>query len=299
MVTIQLANPTGNSRVDECLRAYIALIEVVFPRRMRAYYLLGSYADNTAVPTSDVDLFVVSKEPFDPAEHELYGHIAHQCSLLAGVLFQTGVVDEAHLGGLPGLATSRLFVYGEDVGDRIPPLQPGDSVRKSLSSAVHVLCEVHDQSPPLAVPLTYPDPEGEFFGYERNGMPAPGGWNGPGTKKLINAVSMAAGALVAIHSGQAVVRRSDCVTMYRIHVGDVWSDFIELVCAFRTPETGYAMPVDGDNRKRLRRLCAEMPAFENQFFKQYREYLLAQLDSLDDVQKRWAVEQLAAVKFAI
>jgi Nucleotidyltransferase domain len=296
MVTIHLANPTGNSRVDECLRAFIALIEVVFPQRMRAYYLLGSYADNTAVPTSDVDLFVVSKEPLNPAEHELYGRIAHQCSLLAGILFQTGVVDEAHLGGRPDLATSRLFVYGEDVGDRIPPLQPGDSARKALSSAVHVLCELHDQPPPLAVPLTYPDPEGEFFGYERNGMPAPGGWNGPGTKKLINAVSMAAGALVAIQCGQAVMRRSDCVAMYRSQVGDVWSDFVEQVCAFRTPETGYAMPVDGDQRKRLRRFCAEMPAFENHFLQRYGEYLLAQLDSRDDVQKRWAVEQLAAVK---
>jgi hypothetical protein len=299
MVTIQLANPTGNSRVDECLRAYIALIEAIFPRRMRAYYLLGSYADNTAVPTSDVDLFVVSKESLDSAEHGLYGHIAHQCSLLAGILFQSGVVDEAHLGGLPDLAISRLFVFGDDIGDRIPPLQPSDSARKALSSAVHVLCELHDQPPPLAVPLPYPDPEGEFFGYERNGMPAPGGWNGPGTKKLINAVSMAAGALVAIQSGQAVMRRSDCVAMYRIQVGDVWSDFVEQVCAFRTPDTGYAMPVDGDQRKRLRRLCAEMPAFENHFFRNYREYLLAQVDSLDDVQKRWAVEQLAAVKFPI
>ena len=299
MVTILLANPTGNSRVNECLRAYVALIEGVFPQRMRAYYLLGSHADNTAVPTSDVDLFVVSKEPFDPAEHELYGHIAHQCSLLAGILFQTGVVDEAHLGGRPDLATSRLLVYGEDVEDRIPPLEPGDSARKALSSAVHVLCELHDQPPPLAAPLTYPDPEGEFFGYERSGMPAPGGWKGPGTKKLINAVSMAASAHVAIQSGQAVVRRSDCVDMYRSHVDDAWSDFIEQVCAFRTPETGYAMPVDDDRRKQLRRLCAEMPAFENHFLQRYREYLLAQLNSPDDVQKRWAVEQLAAVKFAM
>ena len=67
----------------------------------------------------------------------------------------------------------------------------------------------------------------------------------------------------------------------------------------RTPEMGYAMPVEDDKRRRLRGLCAEMPAFENHFLQRYREYLLAQLDSPDDVQKRWAVEQLAVVKFAM
>jgi hypothetical protein len=264
---------------------------------MRAYYLLGSYADNTAVPTSDVDLFVVSKEPLDPAEHELYGHIAHQCSLLAGIQFQTGVVDETCLGGLPGLAACRLFVYGEDVGDRIPPLQPGDSVRKALSSAVHVLCELHDQPPPLALPLTYPDPEGAFFGYERNGLPAPGGWNGPGTKKLINAVSMVAGALVAIQSDHPVLCRADCVTMYRTYVGDHWSDFVEQVCSLRTPQRGYAIPNDSDERQRLRRLCAQMPAFTNHFLDRYKEHVLVQLNSATEVQVRWAAQELTSVRY--
>lgn len=176
MDAIELANSTGNSRIDECLRAFITLIEAVFPRRM-------------------------------------------------------------------------------------------------------------------------PDAQGEFFGYERGGMPAPDGWNGPGTKKFINAVSMAAGALVAIQSDHTVVRRADCASMYRAYVHDEWSDFVEQVCALRTPQAGYAIPADDDARRRLHGLCAQMPAFENHVLNRCKDYLLAQLSGADSAQRLWAIQQLAAIHY--
>jgi Nucleotidyltransferase domain len=259
--------------------------------------VLGSYADRNAVPGSDIDLFVVSKDRFRREDQALYRRIAEQCAILAGLRLDTGVVDEAHLGGRPALATSRILIYGEDVGDQIRPLHHDDIVRKAVSSAIFVLGELYDHASPLHVPLDYPDPQGEFYGFEREGMPAPRGWSGPGTKKLINAVSMVAGALVAIQSDHAVLCRADCVTMYRTYVGDHWSDFVEQVCSLRTPQSGYAIPKDSDERQRLRRLCAQIPAFTNHFLDRYKEHVLVQLNSATEVQVRWAAQELTSVRY--
>jgi hypothetical protein len=296
MPSVTLAHSTGNHGVDACLAATIALIEAVFPDRMRAYYLLGSYADYTAVPDSDVDLFVVSRAPLRPEQHRLYHHVACQCSILAGLRFDTGVVDENDLGGRPVLATARLLLYGEDVSALIPPLQLTAVARKAVSSALYVLSELQGRPAPLVLPLTYPDPHGEFYGYERQGMPVPEGWEGPGTKKLVNAVSMAAGALVTITTGQPVTCRRECVPLYRTLLHDQWTDFVTEVCALRSPQQGYALPTEATARQRLRHLCAQIPAFGAHFLLQVRAYLLRQLDSADAAHRAWAEEHLALVR---
>jgi predicted nucleotidyltransferase len=48
-------SPTTNPVV----RGLVELFELVFPARIRGYYLLGSFAEGTAVALSDIDLMVL------------------------------------------------------------------------------------------------------------------------------------------------------------------------------------------------------------------------------------------------
>ncbi|MCL5998358.1 MAG: nucleotidyltransferase domain-containing protein [Chloroflexi bacterium] len=59
-----LHNTTGQSQVDNLLRGLIGLCELAFPQRVRAYYLVGSYADGSAVGGSDVDVRIVFRDDF-------------------------------------------------------------------------------------------------------------------------------------------------------------------------------------------------------------------------------------------
>jgi hypothetical protein len=194
-------------------------------------------------------------------------------------------------------ATNRLLLYGEDVSARIPPLHHDDIVRKAVSSAIFVLRELYDPASPLHVPLAYPDPEGEFYGFERDGMPAPRGWSGPGTKKLINAVSMVAGAVVAMQTEHVALSRAESLPLYRRYVGDDWMGFVEQVCALRTPQRGYAMPTDRTDRHRLRQLCAQTPAFMNHFLALYKAHVLVHLHSETEVDIQWAAQALTEVGY--
>jgi Nucleotidyltransferase domain len=81
---IALASSTGQPQIDEIIRGIIGLFETVFPGRIRGCYLVGSYADGSAVALSDIDLRVVFKEGFaDSAEEEQVRRVRGYCRLNA------------------------------------------------------------------------------------------------------------------------------------------------------------------------------------------------------------------------
>ena len=55
---------TGSALADRVLEEVVALFERVYPGRVAAYYVEGSYADGTAVATSDLDVTIVFAAPF-------------------------------------------------------------------------------------------------------------------------------------------------------------------------------------------------------------------------------------------
>jgi len=50
-----------------------------FPERIRAVYIQGSYADNSNVNTSDMDLLIVFKDRFQQEEHQQAELVVKQC----------------------------------------------------------------------------------------------------------------------------------------------------------------------------------------------------------------------------
>lgn len=70
MTGISLLHSTNHQKVDQILQGIISLYEMVFPGRIRGYYLVGSYADGSATPTSDIDLQIWFKEGFIDQEEK-------------------------------------------------------------------------------------------------------------------------------------------------------------------------------------------------------------------------------------
>jgi hypothetical protein len=69
MPQIELTASSGDATTDRVLRGALGLMERLFPGRLRACYLTGSVTDGSAVATSDLDGYLVSKGGFrDAAE---------------------------------------------------------------------------------------------------------------------------------------------------------------------------------------------------------------------------------------
>jgi hypothetical protein len=91
---ISLLASTGNAQVDKLLLGIIGIYETVFPGRIRGYYLLGSYTDETSVPISDIDMAILFKsDTVDSRE----GQVNHYCSLISPIRLDITASSEEHL----------------------------------------------------------------------------------------------------------------------------------------------------------------------------------------------------------
>jgi hypothetical protein len=144
--------------------------------------------------------------------------------------------------------------------------------------------------------LGYPEPEGEFYGYDRKSMPA---WYpasiARGTKELVASICWAATTIVALQAGRFLGKKADGIKAYEELIGGEWAMFVQDIYQKCKLQWKYLIPEDEDGRRLLRNLCQQTLAFENHYLTIYRDYLLAKLHSEHKADKLFAVKRLKEV----
>ena len=114
----------------------------------------------------------------------------------------------------------------------------------------------------VSLPISYPIPNEDFYGYARITRPR---WYPPmaprGTKELAAVVSKSAAALIAL-KGEYVPSRIRAVELYTTRLADEWTEFIRDVHVSCRETWGYRVPEDEQDRAHLRELCRTMLGFE-------------------------------------
>jgi tRNA nucleotidyltransferase (CCA-adding enzyme) len=134
MNNVTLLQSTENPSVDAMLEGAIRVFEMVFPDRIRGYYLMGSYTDGTALPTSDIDGFILFKDNFiNEKEKEKAWALCRSCDLMMAPEFYFAPVGESVFNqhGDVNLKLYSLLLYGEDIREQIP-LPDIDKFRSSV-----------------------------------------------------------------------------------------------------------------------------------------------------------------------
>src|SRR5205085_1359182 len=132
MSAIVLANSTGNDEVDRVLRLTIDALETTLPGLFRGYYVLGSHASGTALPTSDLDL-AFEGHAGDDVQRARTKEVLAACR--AATVLDIGVfpvsVDDLGLYN-PVFKLRSLFVYGHDIRAALPLLPVEEWARKCM-----------------------------------------------------------------------------------------------------------------------------------------------------------------------
>jgi hypothetical protein len=90
LITATILGSAGHPQVDKLLSGIIGLFELIFPQRIQAYYLVGSYADGSATPLSDIDVRVIFKGDFaDPQEDERFRQARQHCRMISPIVLST------------------------------------------------------------------------------------------------------------------------------------------------------------------------------------------------------------------
>lgn len=264
---LELHVGTSRARVDAIVRDVIAAYEAAFPGRIRGYYLVGSYADGTAVASSDIDMHILFKDLFLPGEPERALALRQALNRTHPLRLDLPTVDEAGLAAKDpvGIKLGSQCVFGEDVRDAI--VLPSLALYNAQiePAPLQFMASLRGVAR-LDFPLDYPDPHGRWYGYD---APIEDGQGGmvPGIKHIPLIVGWIATCLLG-RAGVMVARKSDVPRLYADHIGDQWSDFIALVFKRCKTTWGYRIPIAPKDQKRLRSLCQETLAFENIYLAQ-------------------------------
>ncbi|HEY9633002.1 MAG TPA: nucleotidyltransferase domain-containing protein [Coleofasciculaceae cyanobacterium] len=285
MADITLCTSTTVPKVDQIVREIINLVECYFRDRIRGYYLVGSYALGEAVATSDLDMVVVFKDSFKPEEKKPFAQVLFKCNHISPLHIDLTPVGEAMLFRVGGVRFQKasLLMYGEDIRAAVPIKPIENHIRETMHDQYRLFARVRGNPSVLTFPLDYPDPDGEFYGYDCRLMRTADGMQHPGIKDLVLNVLCPATALVLLKAGKYVGngKRSDCGTQYRVWINDEWTAFIEAVDEYCRKRWTYLVPEDKARRQLLRSLCERALGFENHFLMQYKDYLLTQLRQVE------------------
>jgi hypothetical protein len=288
MASISLLNSTDHPKVDDILRGIVGLFETIFPERVRGYYLIGSYADGSAVASSDIDVFVVFKDTLNSQETERAHAIWKYASMLSPIRLDAPARSEREFlrAGHVIMKMASLLMYGEDIRSQIPPT-PFETYLAHTLVAVHAYFgPILRKMEQLKFPLIYPDPQGRFYGYDQEETRSDEGFFGGGaggTKPLVASVGRTAQAIIALKTGRYVVKKGECIRVYRESINDRWSGFLQKIDDNCRKRWEYSIPEGKEEQALLREMCRNTLVFENHFLAIYRDYVLKELASeLDD-----------------
>lgn len=275
---VDLHAQTGISQIDRLITGIVEIIEAAFPQRVRGYYLVGSYSDEVSVARSDLDLEILFKDALSPQENQRITALKSGIRTIAPLHIDLGIKDEASLSqsDTVALKLASRFLYGTDTRDTIP-LPATDVYLHNISGPTHRGLTQRFRSSPVTMPLVYPDPNDEFYGY------VPERWRGihGDIKMWVLHVGWLATFLIVYHAGVHIASKKRMLALYRKHSADEWLPFVESVSQNGRERWGYDLPINPEDRALLRTLCQQTLAFENHVAQEYLTYLKKEHDSGD------------------
>ena len=221
-----------------------------FSDRIQAIYIQGRYADDTSVDTSDIDLLIVFKDHFRSGEQQCAEMLVQQCIAESTIELDIELVHERSLvvGISPTFKHGSRLIFGEDIRDAFPLISLIEWTRDRMHSSLWRTGHLFGRSGSVSSPLDYPDPHGEFYGYDARLLRLPDGSEVHCTRDLIRLVGWSATAILAYKAGVYVARKSKCHTLYKVHFDDEWGQFLQDIYGLCRGKWNYLIPEDVHER---------------------------------------------------
>jgi hypothetical protein len=307
MALPELLTSSGHPQIDQITQGVIGVYDLVFPERILGCYLQGSCADGHITALSDVDLAIVFRSELTETENTRVEQIRQACSQFSARRLDIGAFSEhtlLHADQLlfpqdellaiyaTSITRASRHVYGHDIRSLIPTIPIALFTRCLMHFPYPILAGQRGWVASLTFPLTYPAPNYMFYGYTQRKLRDSNGQMQPSTKRLVHSSLFMTTALVALLTHKQAGNGREAVQLYREHIGDHWSAFLDELISLCQNQWGYRVPDDVQGQQKLRTLCEQGLAFVNHFLVQYKAYLLSELQQPDPGIQRFTLQRL-------
>jgi hypothetical protein len=256
----------ASSPVDTFFGALTQMLSTAFSDDVRSIYVLGSRADSTAIPSSDVDLAVILRSGIDPETARQVGHFIEAVGQISPVMLDVTVVreDELARGVAPNLKNNRLL-RGPDLLRDCPMIPKSQLIYFYAGLAIHFAMVVRGGRG-ITLPLSHPEPDGLYCGYERHGIRVADGTYVPGFNLFVSLVLALASFRLATRAGVFPSSKSEILGAYQRHLpGDpmlpIVTDAYE-ICRLRLQGR---VPAEGLESRQIALRCRQILPFESEF----------------------------------
>lgn len=161
----ELVSTTGSDNVDEAILALVETLKSKFPDANLGYYLHGSWASNSATPTSDVDVLALASIPISDRDRDLATELA------SSVVDAYEVPLDFHIHPVEALITNPYvdlrrtgrLLHGHDYRPQLHEPSLDTLARESVLYTCLWITGARGQER-SRWPFSHPNSEDEFFG---------------------------------------------------------------------------------------------------------------------------------------
>ena len=296
-VTVQpLVDTTGSPVADRTIQAIVRLLDLLLPNALCSCYVEGSYATQTAVATSDLDLIFVLHSPLATEhEHMIASTLLGACQDLSSLELDVTLTDITQLRQVadPMFKLGARLLVGHEIRDTIPLMPIQLWARQRMHAAFWLMIHVFQRPQPVVAPLTFPAPDAPFYGYAARRMQLPDGTVISTTRNLIRVTGWIATARIAYEAHSYVVEKRASVTTYRELIGDEWTSLLETLDRLCRTAWHYRIPKRRAEQAELRTIATQVLAYENHFLAVYSRFVLDELTNGDTAGQLTALTMLA------
>jgi hypothetical protein len=223
-----------------------------------------------------MDLLIIFRGSHTGAQAEAAQEMAQRCAARSPVRLDVTLRGEDELNRLHSVLQHSLksgsrLLHGEDLRPALPEVSLQPFLLAVWDGALHFVLSILRGVNRSDLPLHYPEPNGEFFGYDRIRVPE---WYLPefqqGTKELVATVSRLCSALLAERAGVQAAGKTEAFRLYAEQIDDEWAPLVQAIFEECKLRWHYRVPTDAAGRGRLRALCQRTLEFENHALEQCR-----------------------------
>ena len=263
------------------VEAFIALVKTFFDFEVSSIYLMGSYIDGTQVDSSDLDFAVIYNEA-DPQRvkeikqfFDTYSrdYFRKEIDLYMISIDQIRNLEKDSLLTREGILNVKIaseLVYGTDIRDQISIADIGSYVEMTVATPFFFMQKVRGTNGSLTHnALRYPREADYFFGYLDHVQDTHLGLE---TKPMLTLIGWICTSRIALQAGELVGKKSDVKKLYKKHINDEWTQFVDDAYQLIRSELAYKLPQTPAQKEALRNLCQSLLAFEKAYIKEYEHF---------------------------
>lgn len=274
---------TGKDDIDRELDAFIKLARLFFGDNIVAIYLMGSYIDDSAVETSDLDIGVVYKKEraerimeisdfFTAHSRDLFRKEIDLYLISLDQIEKLNPDDLLTREGIMSMKIASRLLYGTDVSHKIVLPDFDSYLAITLKTPFYFMNRVRGIVPEDTIPtaLEFPDTHDYYYGYlaftQRTNRNLE-------SKPVLSLIGWISTALIAMQAKQYVGKKSDVCRAHELHINNEWTPYVRDAYQLIRTELNYRMPHDEHTRAAMRTICSKLLDFERYYMQAYKEHV--------------------------